>query len=366
MTSAFGKDQGAVLSRLDLRSRDVFRVLVNHFIETNSAAGSETVVSKLGHKVSAATVRHVMAHLQAEGLLCSRHRSSGRLPTDFGLRLFVESLMEVGPLDVVLKRTIESKMQTADAQAVEAKTAHVSALLERASDVVSAVAHCTGLVMSPRRDMVVKHIEFLPLQGRQVLVILVAEDGSVENRLMVVPAGFTQASLIEAANYLNTRLSGRTLSEAVKAIKKEIDEHRSQLTSLSERVVSMGLAVWSGDGSGRLIVRGQARLMDDIDVLEDIDRIRTLLGELESGRNIMTLLEHASKSEGLKIFIGAEHPLFNHAGCSLIIAPVKGQRDSILGAIGIVGPARMDYARIISIVDYTAQLVSQLTEQDDV
>ena len=232
------QDKNAVLARLDDRSREVFRVLVDHFIHTKNAAGSQTVVAKLASRLSPATVRHVMARLQEEGLLYAPHRSAGRLPTDFGLRLFVEGLMEVGPLDTALKRSIEGAMHSHDSGD---GGENIHGLLERASGVVSGVAHCTGLVMAPKRNVRVKHIEFVLLQKTQVLVVLVAEDGSVENRLIDVPAGFTHASLIEAGNYLNARLIGKTLNEASALVQQEIDEQRSQLTALSERLVSMGL-----------------------------------------------------------------------------------------------------------------------------
>jgi len=343
---------------MDSRARDIFRIVVDYFLETNSPVGSDMVVSRLEGRLSSATVRHVMSALQAEGLFYSPHCSSGRLPTDLGLRLFVEGILEVKPLDRAIVSHIERTLEK------EADKKRIDGVLEDAGDVVSALSHSAALVMVPKQDVTIKHIEFVPLQDDRVLVVVVAHDDTVENRLIRVPSGYRRSSLIEAGNYLNARLCGYTLHEGLKKIEREIKEQRSQLHALAQHVITLGFATWSGDGSNRLIIRGQAALIDDIHVTSDIEKIRHLISALESGENFRTLLRLAAHEDGVKIFIGAHHPLFNHAGCSLVVSPIHStEEESIVGAVGIVGPSRMNYGRMIGIVEYTAQFVSQLIDK---
>lgn len=343
-----------MISELDQRSRDIFRLIVDTYVNTGEPVGSRTLSRRLGTPLSAATIRTVMADLEEQGLLYAPHTSAGRIPTDAGLRLFVDGLLEVGALSEGERSSIEAQCSAAGRSLPD--------VLGEVSSMLSGLSSCAGLVVAPKTDRPLKHIEFVPLGPGRALVVLVTEEGLVENRVIEVPLGLPAATLTTASNYLNARLGGRTLEEARQVIQHEIEAQKTALDALATRVVEAGLATWGGDKGpgGHLIVRGQARLLEDVTALSDLERIRALFEALEARDAMMRLLDATGRGDGVQIFIGAENMLFAQAGCSLVIAPFSNSREQIVGAIGVIGPTRLNYARIIPMVDYTARMVGRL------
>jgi len=287
------------------------------------------------------------------GLLYAPHTSAGRLPTEIGLRLFVDGLLEIGELSREEQQTIESQCAARGKSMTEA--------LEDATTVMSGLAGCAGVVAAPKTDRPLKHVEFVNLGDGQALVVLVNGDGLVENRIIDVPVGTPPSALVEAGNYLNSRLVGRTLEESRLEILNEISDRRTRLDQLASGLVETGLATWTGDSSeGSLIVRGQSNLLNDVEALGDLERVRGLFEALERHELLIGLLELTGDADGVQIFIGSENTLFSHTGCTMIVAPFTGSQSKIVGAIGVIGPTRINYARIIPIVDYTAKVVGRL------
>ena len=307
----------------------------------------------MGMALSSATIRNVMADLEETGLLYAPHTSAGRLPTDAGLRLFVNGLLEIGGVSEEERRNIESQCKAAGRS--------LSQVLEEATELLSGLSHCAGLVVAPKTESPLKHVEFVSLGSNRALVVLVTEDGLVENRVIEVPLGLPPAALVSAGNYLNNRLIGRTIEEAKADIAEEIASNKAQLDELTSKLVAAGLASWAGGGEGSaLIVRGQANLLEDVTALTDLERLRTLFEMLETRETMLRLLDASKQGEGVQIFIGAESHLFGVTGCSVVIAPYHNSREQIVGAIGVIGPTRLNYARIIPMVDYTAKVIGRL------
>ncbi len=341
------------ISELNERSREIFRLIVDGYVQTGEPIGSRTLSRLLGQHLSPATIRNVMADLEEAGLLYSPHTSAGRLPTEAGLRLFVHGLLELGNLAEDERQNIESLCA--------ARGKSLSQALEEATSALSGLSHCAGVVVVPKQERPLKHIEFVHLGPGRALVVLVTEDGLVENRVIEVPLGLPPSTLVSAANFLNARLVGRTMEEAGADIVEEIRTHQAQLDEVTSRVVATGLASWAGgDGNNALIVRGQANLLGDVTALADLERLRTLFEMLETKETVLRLLDASKKADGVQIFIGAESHLFGVAGCSVIIAPYQNSREQIIGAIGVIGPTRINYARIIPMVDYTAKMIGRL------
>jgi heat-inducible transcriptional repressor len=323
-----------MISELNDRSREIFRQIVDTYLETGEAVGSRTIARRLSMVLSPATVRNVMADLEDLGLLFAPHTSAGRMPTEQGLRMFVDGILEVGNLSEGERHRIESQC------AGSANT--MEGLLEDATTALSGLSRCAGLVFAPKTESPLKHIEFVNLSPGRALVILVTENGVVENRVVEIPADLTPSSLIEASNFLSARLVGRTLSEAYD-------------------VVESGLASWAGEKKdGILILRGHANLLDDVSATMDLERIRSLFEALETKETMLKLLSLADTAEGVQIFIGADNQLFGLSGCSFIVGSYQNQENNVVGAIGIIGPTRMNYSRIIPMVDYTAKLIGKL------
>jgi len=342
----------SLIVELNERSREIFRVIVDGYVATGEPVGSRTLSRRLGQNLSPATIRNVMADLEDAGLLYSPHTSAGRLPTEAGLRLFVHGLLEVGRLAEDERRSIESLCV--------ARGKSLSQALEEATSALSGLSHCAGIVVVPKFDRPLKHLEFVHLGPGRALVVLVTEDGIVENRVIEVPLGLPPASLVAAGNYLNARLIGRTIEEAKSEIEEEIASNRAQLDELSSKLVAAGLASWAGGEGNALIVRGQANLLEDVTALADLERLRTLFEMLETRETMLRLLDASRHAEGVQIFIGAESDLFGVTGCSMVIAPYQNSREQIVGAIGVIGPTRLNYARIIPMVDYTAKVIGRL------
>ena len=343
----------SAIQALNERSRDIFRHIVEAYVETGAPIGSRTISRRLGMALSPATIRNVMADLEDLGLLHAPHTSAGRLPTEIGLRMFVHGLLERGNLTKDEREQIDAQCAAAGRSMPE--------VLEEATNMLSGLSRCAGLVVAPKGDEPLKHIEFVLLGPGRALVVLVFASGSVENRIIDVPAGMPASSLIEASNYLSARLVGRTIDQGLSDIRRDLAEHRAQLDELTSRVVELGLATWATDDrGGALIVRGQAQLLEDISGLEDLERIRQLFAALETKEALMRLLDLTGAAQGVQIYIGAENELFSLAGCSVVIAPYTNSQQKIVGAIGVVGPTRINYARIIPMVDYTAQVIGRI------
>ena len=339
---------------LNQRSREVLRLVVEAYVETGEPIGSRSLSRQLDMSLSAATIRNVMAEMEESGLLFAPHTSAGRMPTDAGLQLFVDGILEVGNLAKEERQRIEVQC---------AASGHtLNQVLEEASSLLSGLSNYAGLVVSPKREVALKHIEFVSLGPGRALVVIVSQDGMVENRIIDLPVGLPASTLIEASNFFSPRVVGRTLSEAQTVIATEIAAERAELDALTRSVVEAGLATWSdgASGDGVLIIRGQAKLLDDVKGMVDLERIRALFQKLDKQESLLRMIEATDGAEGVQIFIGAENALFALAGCSVIIAPFSNSEEQIVGAIGVVGPARMNYARIIPMVDYTAKIINRV------
>ncbi|WP_421933525.1 heat-inducible transcriptional repressor HrcA [Phenylobacterium sp.] len=347
---------GPSLAELDERARDIFRRVVESYLETGDPVGSRTL-SKGGVHLSPASIRNTMQDLTQLGLLGAPHVSAGRLPTHAGLRLFVDGLMEVGDVGEEERRTIEARL-TGRGQTFDDA-------LNEASAILSGLAGGAGVVVTPVRDAGVKHVEFVSLSADQALAVMVFDDGAVENRLMSLAAGVTPSALQEASNFLNTRLRGKTLVEAGREMRTELEAARRQLNETAARLVEDGLAAWGGGevAERALIVRGRGNLLADPETLEDLERVRMLFDDLEQKEQLIGLLDGVNAAQGVRIFIGAETRLFSLSGSAVIAAPYMTGRQKVLGAIGVIGPARLNYARVIPLVDYTARVLSQVRER---
>ena len=346
-------DQTPHLDDLNARSREVFRRVVEGYLDTGAPVGSRTLTRSLSEQVSAATIRNVMQDLEHLGLLDSPHISAGRIPTQQGLRMFVDGLLEVGDLDGSDRAKIDQTMGGNDDD--------VTTLLDRVGSALSGVTQGASLVLTPKHEAAIKHIEFVSLAADRALVVLVFADGHVENRVFTPPPGQTPSSMREAANFINSLAEGRTISELGTAISREMKDRRQQIDTLARELVESGAAIWEnkGESTERLIVRGRGNLLTDSDQ-DDLDRIRTLFDDLERKRDIAEFLDLTEAGDGVRIFIGSENKLFSLSGSSLVVSPYMNADRKIVGAVGVIGPTRLNYGRIVPIVDYTAQLVGKL------
>lgn len=343
-----------ILGEMNDRSREVFRRVVEGYLATGDPVGSRTLTRDFSEKVSAATIRNVMQDLEYLGLLDSPHVSAGRIPSQQGLRMFVDGLLEVRDLDRGDQQKIDDTLG--------ANAGDVGSMLDRVGAALSGVTQGASLVLAPKHEAPIRHIEFVSLAHDRALVVLVMADGHVENRLFTPPPGQTPSSMREAANFLNSLIEGRTLSELQTVIREEISKRRQEIDQLSRALIDSGLAVWADDGSTeeRLIVRGRSNLLGDAQGEEELELIRTLFDDLERKRDIAEFLELADQGDGVRIFIGSENKLFSLSGSSLVVSPYMNADRKIVGAVGVIGPKRLNYGRIVPIVDYTAQLVGKL------
>lgn len=336
------------------RARDVFRIVVESYLDSGAPIGSRTISKLSGLNLSPASIRNVMQDLEEIGLLAAPHTSAGRMPTETGLRLFVDGMMHALEPSAEERAAIEARaVQSGPVEeAIAATTAALSGL-----------SACAGLVFVPKRELVVRQLGFVPLSGTQALAVLVAEDGSVENRVIDLPPGTSTSALAEAANYVSAMLSGLTLAEARARIDREIAAERAALDGAARTLIEAGLAVWSEDGDRRpvLIVRGQGRLIDAA-AAADLDRVRDLLDDLEGKQEIAQLLERARDGDATRIFIGAENNLFALSGSSVIARPFHGIDGRVVGVVGVIGPTRLNYARIVPMVDFTAATLARLMQ----
>jgi heat-inducible transcriptional repressor len=347
----------ATLGDLNDRSREIFRQLVETYLETGDPVGSRTLSRALDRKLSAATVRNVMQDLEELGLLGSPHVSAGRIPTQTGLRMFVDGLLEIGDVSDDERGAIERSIGEAPAGVPE--------MVAQAGAMLSGLTRTASLVLAPKAEAAIRHIEFVTVSPGMTLVVLVTEDGAVENRMFSPPPGVTPSAMQTAANFLNATLRGRTLSDAAAAVGEAISQKRAELDELAASLVEQGFAVWAdgapaGAGLDRLVIRGRANLLEDVEGEEALERIRMLFDDLERKKDLLELLELAQTGEGVRIFIGSENKLFSLSGSSLVIAPYMDADRRIIGALGVIGPTRLNYGRVVPIVDYTARLMGRL------
>jgi len=343
------------LQKLNERSRTIFRHIVETYLATGEPVGSRNLSRALPMALSPASIRNVMSDLEHLGFIFAPHTSAGRLPTEIGLRMFVDGLLELGDLTDDERRQIEAQIGIKREHSMEQ-------VLTEAGEMISGLSHCAGVVLTDKQVSKIKHIEFVKLEPGKALVVLVGDDQHVENRVIELPPGVTPSSLSEASNYLNARVRDLTLGEARARIESELASAKAELDTLTQKVIEAGLATWSGTLGDQksLIVRGQANLLNDVDGLENLERIRQLFDDLESKRDLVQLLGLADRGEGVRIFIGSENKLFSLSGSSLIVAPFEDRRRKIVGVLGVIGPTRLNYARIIPMVDYTARLVGRV------
>ncbi|PZU75276.1 MULTISPECIES: heat-inducible transcriptional repressor HrcA [Sphingomonas] len=339
------------IAELTDRARDIFRRVVDGYLEHGVPVGSKTL-AQAGLNLSPASIRNVLAQLESLGLLAAPHTSAGRMPTEAGLRLFVDGMMQAHEPSADERAQIEARAGT-HGPVEEALAATTAAL--------SGLSACAGLVMVPKRETVLRSIGFMPLGQGQALAVLVAEDGAVENRVVALPMGVAPGALVEAGNYLTATMGGLTLGEARARVERELAAGRGALDAAARALVERGLAVWSEDGARRpvLIVRGQGRLLDDADAA-DLERVRGLLDDLEGKQEVAALLDSARAGDATRIFIGAENKLFALSGSSVIAKPFRGQDGRVVGVVGVIGPTRLNYARVVPMVDFTAATLARL------
>jgi heat-inducible transcriptional repressor len=336
---------------LNDRARDVFRIVVESYLESGAPVGSRTIAKFSGLNLSPASIRNVMQDLEEVGLLAAPHTSAGRMPTESGLRLFVDGMMQAAAPSAEERAVIEGRLST-DGPVEDALAAATLAL--------SGLSACAGVVLVPGREVRLKQIAFVPLSASQALVVLVGGDGSVENRVIGLPPGMTTSALGEAGNFMSARLSGMTLGEASVALSQDLRREQAALDAAARTLVDRGIAVWSQDSAARpvLIVRGQANLIEDGDAAA-LERVRQLLGEIEGKEEIARLLDSAREGAATKVFIGAENKLFALSGSSVIAAPYRGGDGRVIGVVGVIGPTRLNYARVVPMVDFTAATLTQ-------
>ena len=343
-----------ILTEMNDRSREVFQLVVEGYLQSGGPVGSRTLTQSLSENLSAATVRNVMQDLEYLGLLDSPHVSSGRIPTQMGLRMFVDGLLEVDGLAITDREKLDGTLSE--------NPKDITATLDKIGSALSGITQGASLVLSPKQESEIEHVEFVSLAHDRALVVLVFSNGHVENRLFKPPLGQTPSSLKEAANFLNSIMQGRTLVEAKQIIQNEISVRRQELDSLAAELVENGLVFWEakGERQERLIVRGRANLLESEAEEEELERIRLLFNDLERKQDIAEFLNLTEQSDGVRIFIGSENKLFSLSGSSLVVSPYMNSDKKVIGAVGVIGPTRLNYGRIVPIVDYTAQLVGKL------
>ncbi len=342
-----------MLRELNERSESILRYIVDAYMATGEPVGSRIISEKLGLNLSPATIRNVMAELEGAGLLSSPHTSAGRLPTQAGMRLYVDGLMQIGDLSEEERAQIKAHCQTSGQSMTQ--------VMESATSMLSGLSSAAGLVIAPKTNKPVKQIQFIQLDPHRILIVMVMQDGLVENRVMEVAQPVPPHALIMASNYINDRLAGRTLKDAQVTIADEIASRRAQIDEITADLVQKGIALDPNDKvDSHIIVRGQSRLLDDVKAIEDLERARKLLSALEDQQTISKLLNAAQGADGVQIFIGTENRMFEHSGWSMVISPYKSQESQIIGAIGVIGPVRLNYSRIIPLLDYTSKIMERI------
>jgi heat-inducible transcriptional repressor len=343
---------------LNERSREIFRQIVEAYLATGEPVGSRNLSRLIPMTLSPASVRNVMADLESTGLIYSPHASAGRLPTELGMRFFVDALLEIGDLSSEDRARIDAEVRA------KSDNRSLDAVLRDASSLLSGLSRGAGVVVTTKNNARLKHVEFVLLEPLRALVVLVSDDGSVENRVVNLPPGLPASALTEATNFLNARILGKTLAELRADLQSSRAAVEREIDTLTAGLIDAGLAAWAGGIESRqLIVRGQANLLEDLKATEDLERVRLLLADLETQREVVDLLARAEEGEGVRIFIGSENKLFSLSGSTMIAAPFKIGHEKIVGVLGVIGPTRLNYARIIPMVDYTAKVISTLIDR---
>ena len=347
-------DNSKILDDMNGRTREVFRRIVESYLENGEPMGSRTLSRSLSEQISSATIRNVMQDLEFLGLLDSPHISAGRIPSELGLRMFVDGLLEVNALDQSDREKLNQSVRIGEGDVAET--------LDRIGSALSGLTQSASLVLTPKQEEPIKHIDFVSLAPDRVLVVLVFANGEVENRLFTPPLGQTPSALRQAANFLNSLIEGRTLSEVYAVVSKEVAERRQEIDELAKGMVEKGIAVWQdrGETNERLIVRGRSNLLEPDTEEKDIERVKSLFDDLERKQDIADFLDLTEKGDGVRIFIGSENKLFSLSGSSLVVSSYMNADHKVIGAIGVIGPKRLNYGRIVPIVDYTAQLVGKI------
>ncbi|MCB1394836.1 MAG: heat-inducible transcriptional repressor HrcA [Rhodobacter sp.] len=342
-----------IFQDLNDRTREVFRRVVESYLQTGIPVGSRTLTRDFSEKLSAATIRNVMQDLEYLGLLESPHVSAGRVPTQTGLRLFVDALLEVDPLTAYDREKLDATRMSNERD--------LTSMLDNVGNALSSITKGASLVLTPKHEAPIRHVEFVPISGERALMVLVFADGQVENRLFTPPPGLLPSSLREAVNFINAFANGLTLTELRQRLGKEIRQRRQEIDSIASDLVERGMAIWTNDGDRqeRLIVRGRANLLEQADA-DSLARIRELFDDLERKRDIAEVLDLTERGDGVRIFIGSENKLFSLTGSTLVVSPYMNADSKIIGAVGVIGPTRLNYGRIVPIVDYTAQLVGRM------
>jgi heat-inducible transcriptional repressor len=340
------------ITELSHRAREIFRLVVEGYLDSGHPVGSKTLAGERGLNLSPASIRSVLAELESLGLLAAPHTSAGRMPTESGLRLFVDGMMQIGEPSAEERAAIERRI---------GQPGPIEQALETVSALLSDLSGAAGMVMVPRREPRLSQFSLVPLTAERALAVLVGEDGHVENRVVELGAALPPSALEQASNFITARLAGRTLAEAVAGMREEIAAGRSQLDEASRDLVERGLAVWSEDAARQpvLIVRGQANLLDE-SAIGDIERVRSLLDDLENKQSVAELLESAREAEAMRIFIGSENRLFALSGSSVIASPYRDREGKVVGVLGVIGPTRLNYARVVPMVDFTARSLGRI------
>ena len=341
---------------LNERSVEIFKQIVESYLETGEPVGSRNISRHLPMTLSPASVRNVMSDLEDAGLIIQPHTSAGRLPTERGLRMFVDGLLQIGDLSGEERRLLDKQIARDDGNKP------VEDMLSEASKLLSGLSQCAGIVLTEQQITRLKQIEFVRLDAQKALAVIVGEDNNVENRIIDIPDNLPASALTEASNYLSSRLQGRTLPEARALIEEELKNQTAELDALTTNLINSGAAIWSGENNGKksLIVRGRSKLIDNNNAADELERVRKLFDDLETKSELVDLLSASEVASGVRIFIGSENKLFSLSGSSVIAAPFKDTERNIVGVMGIIGPTRLNYARIIPMVDYTAKLMSRL------
>ncbi len=336
------------------RSQHIFRHIVDIYVDSGDAVGSKTLAKKMGMTLSPATIRNIMSNLEEQGLLYSQHTSAGRLPTDLGMRFFIDGLLEIDHLNDEERTRIQEQIESSDQP--------MQSALENATKMLSGLSSCAGLVAAPKKSRPLKQIEFLKVAVKRVLAVIVFIDGFVENRVIELDQDMTSSELIKASNYLTDRLSDLSLEESLDAIKNEIATRKIEIDVLTEKLIKNGLIQTPQNNGGILIVRGQSNLLSNIKDIDELEKLQSLFDVLETRETIGKLIQTTQSADGVQIYIGSENELFDDAGCSLIVSPYRDANKQIVGAIGVIGPKRLNYARIIPMVNYTAQILGKIVK----
>ena len=348
---SFQKKTSKILE-LNQRSRKIFKLIVDDFLKDGMPVGSRKLSIKMGEKLSPASVRNVMFDLQEAGLLKSNHSSAGRIPTDLGLRFFVDGLLQVKKITSLQSKEIQNT--------INKNSANPDQICNDAVTMLSGLLDCAGIVIAPKLDGSLKHIEFVPVSRDKALVILITDDGIIENRIISLPKGLPSSLLTETTNYLNSIIKGRTLTQSKKMISEEIKNDKIRIDKLAQKLIDDGIACWDdASKKTKLIVTGTSKLLDDVHAIDQLEDTRELIEKLENKKNLMGIIDETNEARGLQIYIGSENNLFGLTGCTTIISPFKNKEKEIIGAIGVIGPMRLNYAKIIPVVDYTANMIGK-------